>query len=78
MQDSIERTTHIPVDIETVWEALTTAEGIRRWFGDEAEIDLRPGGGSLRLDRIRFILSCNRGGRRPSETLLVSMDRRRR
>jgi uncharacterized protein YndB with AHSA1/START domain len=44
MQDSIERTTHIPADIETVWEALTTAEGIRRWFGDEAEIDLRPGG----------------------------------
>jgi uncharacterized protein YndB with AHSA1/START domain len=44
MQDSIERTTHIPADIETVWEALTTAEGIRSWFGDEAEIDLRPGG----------------------------------
>jgi uncharacterized protein YndB with AHSA1/START domain len=44
MQDSIERMTHIQIDIETVWEALTTAEGIRRWFGDEAEIDLRPGG----------------------------------
>lgn len=44
MQDTIERTIHIPADIETVWEALTTAEGIRTWFGDEAEIDLKPGG----------------------------------
>jgi uncharacterized protein YndB with AHSA1/START domain len=44
MQDTIERTIHIPVDIETVWEALTSAEGISLWFGDEAEIDLRPGG----------------------------------
>jgi uncharacterized protein YndB with AHSA1/START domain len=44
MQDTIERTIEIPVDIETVWSALTTADGIREWFGDEAEIDLRPGG----------------------------------
>jgi uncharacterized protein YndB with AHSA1/START domain len=44
MQDIIERTVHIPVEIEKVWEALTSAEGISRWFGDQAEIDLRPGG----------------------------------
>jgi uncharacterized protein YndB with AHSA1/START domain len=44
MQDIIERTTFIPVDIEFVWVALTSAEGIRSWFGDEVEIDLRPGG----------------------------------
>lgn len=44
MQDRIERTTHIPTDIDTVWHALTTSEGIRSWFGDTAEIDLRPGG----------------------------------
>jgi uncharacterized protein YndB with AHSA1/START domain len=44
MQDTIERTIEIPVDIETVWSALTTADGIREWFGDEAEIDLSPGG----------------------------------
>jgi uncharacterized protein YndB with AHSA1/START domain len=44
MQDIIERTIHIPVDIERVWEALTSADGIGNWFGDQAEIDLRPGG----------------------------------
>lgn len=44
MQDIIERTIHIPAAIETVWEALTSADGISSWFGDEAEIDLRPGG----------------------------------
>ncbi|HEY1322729.1 MAG TPA: SRPBCC domain-containing protein, partial [Streptosporangiaceae bacterium] len=27
-----------------VWAALTTAEGLAGWFGDEAAIDLRPGG----------------------------------
>lgn len=44
MQNTIERTAYIPVGIETVWEALTSASGIRGWFGDEVEIDLRPGG----------------------------------
>jgi uncharacterized protein YndB with AHSA1/START domain len=44
MQDTIERTIQISASIETVWTALTTAEGIRSWFGDEAEIDLTPGG----------------------------------
>ncbi|MEN8239511.1 MAG: SRPBCC domain-containing protein [Actinomycetota bacterium] len=44
MQDTITRSTRIRADIERVWDALTTAEGIRRWFGDQAEIDLRPGG----------------------------------
>jgi len=44
MQDTIERTIQIPASIESVWTALTTAEGIRSWFGDEAEIDLTPGG----------------------------------
>jgi uncharacterized protein YndB with AHSA1/START domain len=44
MQDTIERTVFIPVHIDVVWEALTSADGIRSWFGDEAEIDLRSGG----------------------------------
>src|SRR5262249_19776769 len=29
---------------EKVWAALTTAESLGAWFGDEAAIDLRPGG----------------------------------
>ena len=44
MIDTIERSIFVAADIERVWEALTTAEGIRSWFGDEAEVDLRPGG----------------------------------
>jgi uncharacterized protein YndB with AHSA1/START domain len=44
MQDTIVASIEIPVDIEVVWSALTTADGIREWFGDEAEVDLRPGG----------------------------------
>jgi uncharacterized protein YndB with AHSA1/START domain len=44
VQDSIERSVSIAADIETVWSALTTPTGIREWFGDEAEVDLRPGG----------------------------------
>jgi uncharacterized protein YndB with AHSA1/START domain len=43
--DRIERTleiAHPPVD---VWAAITTAEGLGAWFGnEEATIDLRPGG----------------------------------
>ncbi len=27
-----------------MWAALTTAEGLGTWFGNEATIDLRPGG----------------------------------
>ena len=44
MNDLIERTVTIPADIETVWDALTTRQGIENWFGDEVEIDLKPGG----------------------------------
>ena len=44
MQDIIKSSVTIPADIETVWEALTTREGIESWFGDEIQIDLTPGG----------------------------------
>lgn len=42
--DRIERTMELAHPPETVWAALTTAEGLAAWFGDEATIDLRPGG----------------------------------
>ncbi len=42
--DRIERTVRLARGPETVWEAVTTAEGLASWFGDRAEIDLRPGG----------------------------------
>jgi uncharacterized protein YndB with AHSA1/START domain len=43
--DRIERIVEIAHPPSTVWAALTTAEGLSAWFGeDEATIDLRPGG----------------------------------
>jgi uncharacterized protein YndB with AHSA1/START domain len=44
--DRIERTVEIPHPPSTVWAALTTSDGLAAWFGDEATIDLRPGGGA--------------------------------
>src|SRR5262250_2232033 len=42
--DRIERTMELAHPPAEVWAALTTAEGLASWFGDEAGIDLRPGG----------------------------------
>jgi uncharacterized protein YndB with AHSA1/START domain len=42
--DRIERTLEVAHPPKTVWDAITTAEGLGAWFGNEATIDLRPGG----------------------------------
>lgn len=43
--DRIERDVLIAAPVERVWDLITTAEHLGRWFGDAgAEIDLRPGG----------------------------------
>jgi uncharacterized protein YndB with AHSA1/START domain len=42
--DRIEREVLIDASRERVWAVLTEAEHIARWFGDQAEIDLKPGG----------------------------------
>jgi uncharacterized protein YndB with AHSA1/START domain len=42
--DRIERTVELAHPPAKVWEALTTGEGLAGWFGNEATIDLRPGG----------------------------------
>ena len=42
--DRIERSIELPHPPAKVWAALTTAEGLSGWFGDQATIDLRPGG----------------------------------
>jgi uncharacterized protein YndB with AHSA1/START domain len=46
--DRIERTLEVAHPPRAVWNALTTAEGLAAWFGQEVAIDLRPGG-SLRM-----------------------------
>jgi uncharacterized protein YndB with AHSA1/START domain len=42
--DRIERTVELAHPPAEVWAALTTPEGLGTWFGDQATIDLRPGG----------------------------------
>jgi len=42
--DRIQRTVDIAHPPATVWAALTTADGLSAWFGNQAAIDLRPGG----------------------------------
>ncbi|HKC27794.1 MAG TPA: SRPBCC domain-containing protein [Jatrophihabitans sp.] len=42
--DRIERTVELAQPPSAVWAALTTAEGLGSWFGEEAVIDLHPGG----------------------------------
>ena len=42
--DRIERTLEVAHAPEKVWAAITTAEGLGTWFGNQATIDLRPGG----------------------------------
>src|SRR5262249_9672665 len=42
--DRIERTVRLARPPREVWPALTTASGLSAWFGEQATIDLRPGG----------------------------------
>jgi uncharacterized protein YndB with AHSA1/START domain len=42
--DRIERTVTLTRAPREVWQALTTADGLSSWFGEDASIDLRPGG----------------------------------
>ena len=49
--DRIERVVELAHPPAKVWAALTTAEGLGTWFGNQATIDLRPGGpGKLMWD----------------------------
>jgi uncharacterized protein YndB with AHSA1/START domain len=41
--DRIERTVEVAHPPVKVWAALTTAEGLGAWFGDQATIDLPAG-----------------------------------
>ena len=43
--DRIERDVLIEAPIDVVWEVISRPEHIVHWFSDEAELDLRPGGG---------------------------------
>ena len=67
--DRIERTVELAHPPGQVWAALTTAEGLGAWFGNEAAIDLRPGGAAwmrwtdgftadMRVERVEEPVIC--------------------
>src|SRR5260370_7750359 len=69
--DRIERTVELAHPLGKVWAALTTAEGLGAWFGNEAPIDLRPRGSA----RIRWAVvepPPSRVDRRDGPTLPAS------
>lgn len=39
----------IKADLDLVWDALTTSDGLATWYVERAEVDLRPGG-ELKVD----------------------------
>ena len=43
--DAIEREILIAAPVETVWRVVTEPDQIRQWFTDQAEVELRVGGG---------------------------------
>jgi uncharacterized protein YndB with AHSA1/START domain len=43
-RDRIERTMTFHAPPEQVWAALTEPDQLSKWFGDDAEVELRPGG----------------------------------
>lgn len=45
MNLSIEKTLELDAPPERVWRALTEPAELAAWFGDTAELELRPGGG---------------------------------
>jgi uncharacterized protein YndB with AHSA1/START domain len=47
MNDVIERELQVKAPIERVWQVVTDPAYVARWFGDTAEIELRPGGAML-------------------------------
>jgi uncharacterized protein YndB with AHSA1/START domain len=47
MTDTIERELRLDAPVERVWQVITDPAYVARWFGDKAEIDLRPGGAAV-------------------------------
>ncbi|MGZ4109064.1 MAG: SRPBCC family protein [Actinomycetota bacterium] len=44
MTEIVTRTIEVPVGPEVVWQALTDADELRRWFGADVRLEAVPGG----------------------------------
>ncbi|NGQ96625.1 SRPBCC domain-containing protein [Brevibacillus sp. SYP-B805] len=47
----VERSVVIHAPLQVVWELLATQEGMRRWFEEDMEIDVRIGGKHRHVDK---------------------------
>ena len=45
----VEKVLELDVPVQRVWRAITDPAELARWFGDEAEVDLRPGGNAAMI-----------------------------
>jgi len=44
-EQTVEREIDVPATPDETWQALTDPERLREWLAEDAELDLRPGGG---------------------------------
>ena len=54
MTDAIERVLELPVDLDTLWSAVTEPATLQSWLADEVAWELEPGG------EARFVLEGRR------------------
>ena len=62
---TIERSTDLDMDVDELWQLISTAEGWREWLVDEADIDVSAGSEGSTSDAGRTPISSDRGARRP-------------
>lgn len=46
---TVEKTLELDAGVDQVWRAITEPAELGRWFGDRAEVDLRPGGDAFMI-----------------------------
>ncbi len=46
---TVEKVLELDAPVERVWRAITDPAELANWFGDEAEVDLRPGGNAFMI-----------------------------
>jgi len=49
-EPSIQRTTELDLDVEEVWDLISTAEGWASWLVDDAILTIAPGSGGVVID----------------------------
>jgi uncharacterized protein YndB with AHSA1/START domain len=53
--EQAESQTVVPASPEETWDALTDPDQVGEWFGEDADVELRPGGDLVIGDRSGFV-----------------------